>query len=343
MERRKIAYYGTLGPACCEEEILYQMFLEGMTGIRLNLSHTGLKSCKEWIENVKMAGKRAGITPEFLIDLQGPELRIGVLKDPILLKEGKEYILATEETKTGKDDILVPKDVLQVLTKGQAILLDDGKILLEVCEMCGKTAKAVVKRGGMLQSRKSIALPDRTVPLPVLTKNDLENIRCAKQFGVTAVMLPFVRSGQDILSVRRVLRETGNEHIAIFAKIENLQGVENIEEIVKEADQIVVARGDLGNAVPLWELPAIQKRLSDQCLKAKKPFMIVTQMLHSMTHSKVPTRAEVSDIFHAILDGASSVMVTGETATGEYPVEVIKYLVRTGNTAMIPENLDKEG
>ena len=331
MERRTIAYYGTLGPACESEETLYEMFQMGMTGVRLNLSHTGLIECKGWIEHLQNAAKRAGKKAELLIDLQGPELRVGVLKEPLLMKDGEVAALQKTEQQGG---IPVPEEIFPALEIGQQILIDDGVILVEVTEIVEDKAYVKVLRGGKLQSRKSLALIGKTVWLPTLTEKDKNNLKVAKQFHVTAVMVPFVRNKQDLINVRKALFDTGNADIQIFAKIENMQGVEQIEELLEEADQIIIARGDLGNAMPLWELPAVQKYLSDCCIRANKPFMVVTQMLHSMTHSKVPTRAEVSDIYHAVLDGASSVMVTGETAAGEYPVEVMKYLVKTGEMAI---------
>ena len=181
----------------------------------------------------------------------------------------------------------------------------------------------------MLHSRKSVALPGRSVRLPALTESDLANIALAKDYGVTGVMQPFVRSREDLRAVRAALDAAGAEEVRLFAKIENKEGVSRLPELLDAADEIVIARGDLGNAVPLWELPALQKRISAACRAAGRPFMVVTQMLASMERSPVPTRAEVSDIFNAVLDGAASVMVTGETAVGQYPVETIDYLART--------------
>jgi pyruvate kinase len=162
-----------------------------------------------------------------------------------------------------------------------------------------------------------------------MTQADLENIRRAKEFGVTAVMQPFVRSKEDLMEVRSALNEAGCSNIRLFAKIENLNGLSKLDELIPCCDEIVIARGDLGNAMQLWELPAAQKRIAAACRKAGRDFMVVTQMLDSMTHRQVPTRAEVSDIFNAVLDGAASVMVTGETAAGDYPDLVIRYLANT--------------
>jgi pyruvate kinase len=184
-------------------------------------------------------------------------------------------------------------------------------------------------RGGTLLGRKSIAIVGTTVDMPALTDSDIENIKLAASYQITGVMQPFVRSADDLKAVRKVLDGFGGKDIKIYAKIENTRGMENLESFFEYADEIVIARGDLGNAVPLWELPRVQKDIAARCNKADMPFMVVTQMLSSMEHSKVPTRAEVSDIYNAVVDGAHSVMVTGETAVGEYPVEVIKYMVKT--------------
>ena len=169
--------------------------------------------------------------------------------------------------------------------------------------------------------------------MPVLTEHDLENIRMAKEYGVTALMQPFVLSGEDLAYVRAVLKENQVEDIQIFAKIENRIGIENLENILPEADVVIIARGDLGNDMPLWELPVVQKQIERTCRKYNKPYVVVTQMLASMEENPVPTRAEVSDIFHAVMHGAWGVMITGESAVGKFPVEAVKYLVNTAREA----------
>ena len=313
---------GTLGPKCSDKETLVQMFDAGMTGVRLNLSHVTLHHAAAQIETLHAAAAQCGKTAQLLIDMQGPELRIGILTAPFALAEGEETIL-------GDGGIPVPQLVFPVLADGQQILLDDGKILLEVISHEKERALARVIRGGILQSRKSIALPGAAIYPPTMTEVDRENISIASRYGVTAVMQPFVRTRQDLETVRTALNASGGSAIRLFAKIENLEGVSNLEELIPASDEIVIARGDLGNAMPLWELPRVQKYISAKCRQAKKPFMVVTQMLASMEHKAVPTRAEVSDIFNAVCDGAASVMVTGETAVGDYPVEVIRYLANT--------------
>ena len=405
-------YYGTLGPSCGDEKILENMFRAGMTGIRLNLSHGDLDKSSHWLELLREAAKKAGIkgAPQILIDLQGPELRLGRNGITCELESGETVQLvsmgAVEQVcgKTTQTDlekeaehrgaaklcIPVPDMLLYHVEAGDRILVDDGKIELLVKKVSGSSAaaavvntaaalkdteatgtaaaavvntaaaqmdtagttgaatpatastptalsvsvSAVVVRPGVLKPGKSLAVIGKELPMPTLTDSDRKNIGMAAEYGVTGVMLPFVRNREDLLTLRSALQAAGAEKVEIFAKIENMQGVRAIDELLPWCDQIVIARGDLGNAMPLWKLPGIQKRLAASCWAKKKPFMVVTQMLDSMHERAVPTRAEVLDIYNAVLDGAASVMLTGETAAGRYPVEAMKYLVRTGEEAV---------
>ena len=319
--------YGTLGPRCSERETLAAMFAAGMSGVRLNLSHVTLRHAADQIASLHAAAADAGKTAQLLIDMQGPELRVGALEAPLTLGDGASVTL-------GAGGVPVPALIFPALVPGQEVLLDDGKLLLEIVSAGEDRASARVLRGGVLRSRKSIALPGLTLRPPTMTDTDLANIRLAKACGVTAVMQPFVRDRADLEAVRAALDEAGAPDIRLFAKIENLEGVRNLPELLGACDEIVIARGDLGNAMPLWKLPRVQKEIAAACREAKRPFMVVTQMLASMEHSAVPTRAEVSDVFNAVLDGASSVMVTGETAVGDYPVEVIRTMANTVSEAL---------
>lgn len=293
-----------------------------MTGIRMNLSHGSLAEHADWLSLIRAAGIR-----ELLIDLQGPELRTGRLAQPLTLPEGGTLRL-------GRGGVGCPPALTAACRPGQQLLLDDGRLLVQVTDAAPDALTCTVLRGGVLQSRKSIAAPGLTVPSPTLTEEDLQNLKIAKQCGVTGVMLPFVRGAEDIRTLRRALQDAGADGIRIFAKIENLTGVQALPELLPLVDEVVIARGDLGNAMPLWELPRCQKQLSAACRAAGVPFMVVTQMLDSMCSRAVPTRAEVSDIYNAVLDGAASVMLTGETAAGQYPVQAMEYLVRTARTAL---------
>lgn len=319
--------YGTLGPACADVEIIGQMFGAGMTGMRLNLSHCAIDEAEPMIEAFRKAADRAGVRAELLIDMQGPELRIGALDKPLELIEGDAFLL-------GEGGVPVPDVVLPCLNTGQELLLDDGKILARVTKQHSGGAAAQVLRGGLLRGKKSICLVGRSIKTPVLTDMDIANIKKAPGYGVTWLMQPFVRGGAELEEVRAVLDANGSKSIRIMAKIESLEGVEKIQEIIPACDEICIARGDLGNAMPLWQLPAAQKRLAAACREARRDFTVVTQMLYTMEKSPIPTRAEMSDIFNAVLDGVSSLMLTGETAVGLYPVEAVRYMSEAAKAAL---------
>ena len=312
--------YGTFGPACTALPILTEMFRQGMCGMRLNLSHRSLSQSGEWLELARQAATCCGVVPQVLMDLQGPELRVGRDGLPVELSEGA--VLPLER-------LCLPAVLREQLRPDQNLLLDDGKLQVAVTE--GNCCR--VLRGGTLLPGKSVAAPGLTVQMPALTTDDHENLRLAPKMGVTGVMQSFVRGREDLLELRTALKDYGGENIRLFAKVENLSGLESLENWMDLADCIVIARGDLGNAVPLWQLPAVQKRVAALCRANNKPFLVVTQMLASMEHRAVPTRAEVSDIFNAVLDGASALMLTGETAAGNYPAEAMDYLCKTAAEA----------
>lgn len=316
---KKVRIYGTAGPACADEKTLEAMLREGMDGIRLNLSHSSLADAAGMLSAYRRAAEACGARAELLIDMQGPELRMGPLDAPVGLCDGALI---------GTDELPFPREAAEALSEapaGQGILLDDGKLLLE------KEASGLlrVKRGGVLAGRKSVALPGLEIRNPAVTEADRRNFETAGEFGVTAVMQPFVRGGEDLIELRAALREAGLGGVRIMAKTENEEGVNRLGEIVPLCDEIVIARGDLGNSVGLIRLPAVQKRIAEVCRRAGRDFTVVTQMLDSMIERPVPTRAEVGDIFNAVLDGASSVMLTGETAVGKHPVEAIRFMAGT--------------
>lgn len=325
-------YYGTLGPACGSVQMLKEMLAAGMTGVRLNLSHGDLEENGHWIRMVQEAGRELHSRVQILMDLRGPELRLGKFKEEIQAEEGGWLIL-------GNGGLPVPEEALAYMCPGDRILIDDGKVELETeagaaPSDSGCRIMARVVRGGLIKSGKSLAIEGKAVPMPTLTESDRKNIRAAVSYGITGVMLPFVRNKEDLLALREALKEAGAGEIQVFAKIENMQGVVSIKELIPYCDHVVIARGDLGNAMPLWKLPGVQKRLARECREAGKPFMVVTQMLDSMHERAVPTRAEVLDIYNAVLDGASSLMLTGETAAGSYPAQAVEYLVNTGEEAL---------
>lgn len=316
-----VQIYGTIGPACGSYEIMQAMFREGMSGMRLNLSHTSLVESRETIEAFHKAAENAHVKPQLLIDMQGPELRIGRLQHSMEVHADSVMEIPMQEA------------VMSFLKKGDHVLIDDGKLSAEVKEIQETSASLLFHNDGILESRKSIKIEGREVKGPALTSHDKENLDHALEYGAAAIMEPFVNDAETLREIHQVLAEKHLDAIQVYAKIETMEGVRNISSIIPEADMIVIARGDLGNDMPLWKLPAVQKEIEQACRSAHKPFMVVTQMLTSMIHNPFPTRAEVSDIFNAVCDGADAVMVTNETAVGKYPVETIRYLYRTASEA----------
>ena len=322
-----VKIFGTIGPSCDNSEILCKMFEAGMTGIRINLSHVMLADCSESISRIHNAAKAAGVTPEILIDMQGPELRIGRFQSLMHLDNGDTSFI-------GAKGIPLDRNILEHLDNGTEILFDDGKLLAEVISKESDYCEIRIKRGGVLTQRKSITVVGKDIMLPALTHIDIANLQVARGLGITGIMQPFVRSRDDLMAVHKALEENGCRNLKVFAKIENQAGIDNVKTFSGACDEVVIARGDLGNSMPLWELPRVQKHISKICNRNDMPFMVVTQMLSSMENSEVPTRAEISDIFNAVIDGASSVMVTGETAIGKFPVEVMRFLSNTVKEAV---------
>lgn len=337
--------YATLGPKCCTKETFTSMLHEGMDGMRLNLSHSSLEQSRALIHTYAETCRSLQKPIQLMIDLHGPEQRTGSMQESIELASDDSVIVSSSSYSSEKLFIPVSSQFLEALEPNDHILIQDGTILLrveqelpfipksgEVREKLPKAFSCKAIQGGTVTSRQSVKIQDKEIYGPVLTEEDQHNLDLAVEMGITAVMQPFVRNGNDVFQLRNAL-ESRHVNAMIFAKIESMSGVRNLDSIMKAADVIVVARGDLGNAMPLWELPAIQKEIAEKCRAAGKPFMVVTQMLHSMILSPIPTRAEVLDIFNAVLDGASYLMVTGETSIGHYPEQVIHYLRRTADEA----------
>ena len=284
--------YATLGPACCRADLLTELLDMGLTGFRLNLSHTTLAACRPWTDAVQAARQASGRDAELIIDMRGPELRMGALPQPVPLAEGDSAIL-------GPGGLPVEPDILAAVTPGQEILLDDGLIALRA-ESCGRAVTCTVTRGGVLESRKSITLPGVELCRPALTEQDLLDLDNAAGQGVAAVMQPFVRSRHELEQVRAALHARGLDRLTLFAKVEDRQGWQSL---------------------PQW------MDIAARCRRAGKPFLVVTQLLHTMTEHPTPTRAEVLDVYNAVLDGASALMLTGETARGRYPVQAVRWLL----------------
>ena len=331
-------FYATLGDPCAKREIIDKMFRAGMTGVRLNMSHTSLSTCAPLLEKAYWpAARKAGRENAHLIlDLQGPELRVGELTRPILLREGSDILL-------GEGGVPVPQLILDNARRGRQLSIDDGSLLLEVRRTSPTVLLCRVLRGGTLRSRKSLSLLGTDVDTPTLTSADLENLAEAGRFGVTHILQPFVRDRRDIDVLRQTLDGLGLERVQIMAKIEDRRGLDHLDEIMDAAEQICIARGDLGNSMPLWKLPGLQKDIARRCRAKGKPFCLVTQLLWSMEQRPVPTRSEVCDIYNGVLDGASSLMLTGETAAGNWPAQAVGYLVKTANEALKDLAEEREG
>ena len=333
---RKTKIICTLGPASESENTLREMIKAGMNVARFNFSHGSHEEHQKRLDVVKKLRKELDVPLATLLDTKGPEIRLGKLKDgKAVLQEGNPFVLTTEDL-LGDDTIvsITFKDLPRDVSKGDHILIDDGLIELLVEKVEDTRISCVVLNGGPISDRKGVNVPNVDLSMPYLSDKDRDDIRFGIKAGFDFIAASFVRTAEDVMEIRKILAEKGGEDIKIISKIENMQGVEAIKELLPYCDHVVIARGDLGNAMPLWKLPGVQKRLARECREAGKPFMVVTQMLDSMCSRAVPTRAEVSDIYNAVSDGASSVMLTGETAAGQYPVEAMEYLVRTARTAL---------
>lgn len=314
-------YYATLGPSCCDTAALSALLRRGVTGFRLNLSHTPLAARTDWIAALHEAERKTGLRAQLMIDLRGPEVRIGDMPVPLPLAEGAAVTLGA--------DIPVDGDVLDALRPGMTVLLDDGAMALTVVD--GGVCR--VTRGGTLTGHKSLTLEGVDLRRPALCEADLADLSQAAALGVNAVMQPFVRSADDLRVVRQTMAENGLADADLFAKVENQPGLDALPDWLALCDVVTIARGDLGSSLPLEQLPAAQKRIAALCRSHRKPFLVVTQLLHSMIDHPSPTRAEVLDIYNAVLDGADCLMLTGETAQGRYPLESADWLIRVAQEA----------
>lgn len=314
-------YYATLGPSCCDTAALASLLRRGITGFRLNLSHTPLAARTDWIDALHAAERKTDLRAQLMIDLRGPEVRIGDMPVPLPLAEGAAVTLGA--------DIPVDGDVLDALRPGMTVLLDDGAMALTVVD--GGVCR--VTRGGTLTGHKSLTLEGVDLRRPALCEADLADLSQAAALGVNAVMQPFVRSADDLRVVRQTMAENGLADAELFAKVENQSGLDALPDWLALCDVVTIARGDLGSSLPLEQLPAAQKRIAALCRSHRKPFLVVTQLLHSMIDHPSPTRAEVLDIYNAVLDGADCLMLTGETAQGRYPLESADWLIRVAQEA----------
>lgn len=323
---KKTKIIATMGPASSPKETLRQMFQEGVNVCRLNFSHGSHEDHAETIKTIRELNDETGLNVAILADLQGPKIRTGNMKDNAMeLIPGETLTIVTEEV-LGENNMFsinytqLPQDV----KIGERILLDDGKLALDVISTNGSTEiKAKVIYGGILSSHKGVNLPNTKISLPSLTEKDREDLEFALANNVDWLGLSFVRSARDIIELKHLVAAK-RAKAKVIAKIEKPEAVEDIDAIVRESDALMVARGDLGVEVPYQNVPLIQKMLINKGILHGKPVIVATQMMESMIVSSSPTRAEVNDVANAVLDGADAVMLSGETSVGKYPVEVIR-------------------
>ena len=336
---RKTKIVCTIGPATKEVETLKKLILEGMNVARINFSHGSYESQKVYIENVKKAREELNMPVALLLDTQGPEIRTGVLEQmPVELKADDVFTLVNDDIVGNKERVSVTyKELYKDINVGTQILIDDGKIELEVIEIKDKDVVCKVTNGGFLGNRKSINLPGTHVNLPSLKEKDVQDLKdgCMADFDFIAAS--FVRNAQDVKLIRKVLDENGGKDIKIISKIENQEGIDNLDEIIEISDGIMVARGDLGVEIPYYEVPIMQKEFIQKCNNAGKMVITATQMLDSMTENPNPTRAEVSDVANAIFDVTGAIMLSGESAMGKYPVKCVETMNRIATA--VEENI----
>src|SRR5215203_4768357 len=336
MRRAKIV--ATLGPATSTYEQVRAIIEAGVDVARMNLSHGDYTVHEANFANVRKAADDAGRPVAVLVDLQGPKIRLGRFAD------GPHQLAVDDVFKITTDDIAGTKEIVSTTFKGlpadvkpgDFLLIDDGKVRVEVTEVSGSVVTTKVIVGGAVSNNKGINLPGVAVTVPALSEKDEADLRWGLRIGADLIALSFVRSARDVQRVHVIMAEEGR-HVPVIAKIEKPQAVDNLEEIIDAFDGIMVARGDLGVELPLEAVPIVQKRAVELCRRMAKPVIVATQMLESMISSPVPTRAETSDVANAVLDGADAVMLSGETSVGEYPVQTVTTMAR------IVENTEVHG
>jgi pyruvate kinase len=325
--RRRTKIVATIGPASSSNEMVHALVDTGVDAIRLNLSHGAHSDHAATAQTVREVQQESGKPLALIADLQGPKLRIGDLDAPRVLLKDEEVLVVGDQHAANGELPVAPAVIGEVLRPGHDVLIDDGLVRLSVQEVDQGRARCRVVVGGEVKSHKGVNLPGVPVPIPSLTKKDLEDLEFALGLGVDFVALSFVRAAADVRDLQAIIRQHGSP-ARVIAKIEKAEAVEALEEVLQEADAVMVARGDLGVEIGAATVPLLQKRIILRCLEAGKPVITATQMLESMIEHPEPTRAEASDVANAILDGTSAVMLSAETATGNYPVEAVATMDR---------------
>ena len=325
MKKTKIVC--TIGPASEDKEIFKKLVQNGLNVARLNFSHGDHEEHLKRINMIKEVREELNVPVAILLDTKGPEIRTGKFKEPsVLLEEGQTFTLTSRDVLGDKTICNVSYDGLAKDVKsGDTILIDDGLVALRVEEIIDDTdIRCIVENAGEVKDHKGINVPGVKINLPAITEKDISDIKFVIEQDIDFIAASFVRKAEDVLAIKKILEDNNAEHIQIISKIENQEGVDNLHEIIRLSDGIMVARGDLGVEIPTEEMPLVQKEMIRQCNKFAKPVITATQMLDSMIRNPRPTRAEVTDVANAILDGTDAIMLSGETAAGKYPVEAVK-------------------
>lgn len=325
MSKCKTSIQCSMGPACDSADILASMMTEGMDVLRVNLSHGTAVSQADKYDTYTRARELCGLNDvEIMYDLCGPNVRVRDLPYGVITyKEGEEIIFPEVNYEDFSKDV----------TPGTEILVDDGLVRFRVTSVIGRDIHCVVTMGGDVKTHKGVNVPDIKLNMPFLNDQDREDILWCIEHNVDYIAASFVRRAEDISELRAFLKENGGENIKLIAKIENKEAIDNFESIAKLADCMLIARGDMGVEIGYEMVPGVQKRIIKRCNEMGVPVIVATQMVDSMMHRRIPTRAEVSDIYNAVLDGADGLLVTGETTLGDYPVEVVKELVKVARQA----------
>lgn len=320
----------TIGPASRDADTMREMLEAGMNVARLNFSHGTHEEHRKTIETFRRVRDEQDRPAAILLDTKGPEIRLGDFENGSeILKEGDEFTLTSEECPGTKERVSTTYKALpSQVSLGTSILIDDGRVRLRVAGTTEDEVRCIVVNGGKVSNRKGVNIPNQSLDLEYISEADRQDILFGIEMDVDYVAASFVRSGADVKVLRSLLNENGGDRIKIISKIENTEGIENFKEILALSDGIMIARGDMGVEVDFEKLPGIQKKFIKECCKAGKTVITATQMLESMTHSPAPTRAEITDVANAVFDGTSAVMLSGESAAGDYPVETVKAMAK---------------
>ena len=334
----------TMGPNTNDRELLKKLIENGMDVARFNFSHGDHEEQKSRMDLLKELRQELNTNTAILLDTKGPEIRTGVLKGGkrIMLKAGEQFTLTTEEIEGDESKVSITYEgLVQDVDAGRVILIDDGLIELKVVGKSEQEIFCEVINGGELGERKGVNVPNVAVRLPAITEKDKDDIRFGVEQGIDFIAASFVRNAECVLEIKAYLKELGAPYVPIIAKVENAEGIKNIDEIIRAADGVMVARGDLGVEIPAEEVPYLQKMIIQKCNMNFKTVITATQMLDSMMRNPRPTRAEVTDVANAVYDGTDAVMLSGETAQGKYPLEALQMMVHIiQNTE---QHLDYEG